>query len=124
MASQSGKISNPAAPPFATKEGETTNDDKAGGHDFTKDPSGGGDKTPPVNHATQSRKQNAPPDGVTPNTEHAPWLRSRPQQAGSAAQRVNPASIPAGGIVMQHPPGPASQAIGATVSPKPFKGMK
>ncbi len=122
MASQNGSVpGNKASTPFSTAAGKPVVNDDARGVDFTDNPTGGGDKTPPENHATESRKQPAP-DATTP--PNVPWLRSRPQPTGSAGQRVDPASIPAGGITTKADPGPASRALGAQSTPRPFKNLK
>lgn len=125
MANQSGKVSNPSAPPFATSAGKPTVNDEAKGNDFVQNPTGNGDKSG-GSHVPESRKQEQP-GGTAPNTANAPWLRSRTQTPGTAAQRVNPQSIPPGGISMVADPGKAARAIGAQpvgATPKPFKNMR
>lgn len=120
---QSGKVTSSNSAPFATSGGKPTNTDAQGskGTDFTADAEGQSDKSGGRNFAQESRKQ-LQPDGSTP--ADAPWLPSRPQQAGSAAQRVDPRSIPPAGITMAADPGPASRSLGAQPAPRPFKNLK
>ena len=109
--------------PFSTADGRPKVTDAAGspGLDVQREPSGHGDRTPPADRM-QSRPQPQPP--ATMPTPTDPMARANRSQGAprSASERVNPASIPAGGTHFA-PTAPAYRAGTGSVgnAQRPFK---
>ena len=115
---QSGK-----EPVAVTTEGTPRDVSESGTpNNFNKNASSEAQKGGDRNFNGESRRQPTEPPSATP--PDAPHLRSRPQQAGSPAARVDPKSIPEGGTVP-----PMSTAMRPGIQPasgarSPFKNMK
>lgn len=105
-----GKISDKAAPPFATSGGKPVNpsgSNKGGGRDFLTDPAGGSNKGGGRDFTKESR----------------PQTDAKPEVVPSKGE------IPEGGKDLMADPGPVSKmvsgsAMGIDGGPKPFKGLK
>jgi hypothetical protein len=105
---QSGKVSNPASPPFASPSGQPTNQGATskGAHDFLEDPNSDSGKGGGRDFIKESRPQSEAKPEVTPN----------------------PQEIPAGGKILKADPSPLQKSdFNASSGPQPkppFKGMR
>jgi hypothetical protein len=107
---QSGKMSSPASPPFATSDGKPAGQGagSSGAHDFLTEPGAHGDKSGGRNFNTESRPQSEAKKEVEPNPQEIP--------SGMGGQ-----------ILRADPSGPAAQAPSGGVqgvTKVPFKSMK
>ena len=105
---QSGKVSNSASPPFASPQGQPTNQGTTskGAHNFLTEPTSGEAKGGGRDFVKESRPQSEAKPEVVPN----------------------PQEIPAGGKILKADPSPLQKgdnfhATGPQPKP-PFKGMR
>ncbi|MGO8996011.1 MAG: hypothetical protein ACLQVI_22075 [Polyangiaceae bacterium] len=126
MASKKGTVTDPSAPPFATRGGAPSTPGMSGKPaDFSKTPSGNQPRGQRGTDYTRTARPDATPDDAQ-QPQPTEWP-STAQTPGSPAQRADASSIPRDG---SFPPATPASTRGGQCDPgpqparSPFKNMK
>ena len=112
---------DPAAPPFATRDGAPRGQGVGGGgNDFAKNPTGNGDATPPRN-VMADRSQPQPSGTYAPPADVMARTNVAQGQPRSALERVAPASVAGDGGTHLPPQSIPASRVGTGDSHRPFK---